>query len=37
MPAPRVLVVEDEEELAIGLHEQLMHEGYEVEHAASVS
>lgn len=37
MPAPRVLVVEDEDELAIGLRAQLISEGYEVEHAASVS
>ncbi len=34
---PRVLVVEDEQELAIGLRGQLATEGYEVEHAASVA
>ena len=37
MPAPRVLVVEDEDELAAGLRAQLINEGYEVEHAASVA
>ena len=37
MPVPRVLVVEDEDELAAGLRGQLIDEGYEVEHAASVS
>jgi CheY-like chemotaxis protein len=36
-PAARVLVVEDEEEVAISLQRLLTAEGYEVEHASGVS
>jgi signal transduction histidine kinase len=37
MPAARVLVVEDEQELAANLQGLLTSEGYEVQHAASVA
>ncbi|MHB8619523.1 MAG: sensor histidine kinase [Chloroflexota bacterium] len=37
MPAARILVVEDEEEMVISLQGLLAAEGYEVEHASGVS
>ncbi|HLY65223.1 MAG TPA: response regulator, partial [Chloroflexota bacterium] len=37
MPVPRVLVVEDEQEVAANLQGLLSSEGYEVQHASSVS